>query len=313
MLGAVVLGIVCGVVGCFAVLRRRALLGDAVAHAALPGICVAFMVVGERNVAWFLLGALVFGLIAAGCIALVRGRTRVKDDAVIAIVIGSFFGLGIVLSRFIQNTASGNQAGIDGFIFGKAASMVWSDAMIIVAAAAIMLFVVVALYKELRLVTFDEAFARAIGRPVQFIDGIILAMVCVCTVVGLPAVGVVMVVALLVIPAVAARCWTNSLAVMLILAGAIGALSASVGTGLSAVLPAPGSDAHSEVARGAWPTGPMIVLCAGAICVVSLVFAPRRGVIAGVLRSRAARRELLLARAVEHAARADLSTRGTAP
>ncbi len=287
-LGVGALGIACGVVGCFALLRRRALLGDAVAHASLPGICLAFLIVGERSLPLFLLGALIMGLAAAAVIGLLHGVTRVKDDALIAMVIGCFFGLGVVLLSVIQNLPSGNQAGIQGFIYGKAASMVWADALTISVAAMIVVAIVLLLYKELRLVTFDSDFARGLGRPVRAFDALILAMICVCTIIGLPAVGLLMIVALLIIPAATARCWTESLGVMLVLAGAIGGATGVIGAGLSAVLPAPTGTGGS-----AWPTGPMIVLCAGSIFVVSVLIAPRRGVIAGILRHRRARREIL--------------------
>jgi len=287
-LGVGTLGVACGMVGCFALLRRRALLGDAVAHASLPGICLAFMVIGERNLAWLLTGALVMGVIGASVIGLLHRVTRVKDDSLIAIVIGSFFGLGVVLLSVIQRGTSGTQAGIQGFIYGKTASMVWSDAIMTSVIACVVIVVVGALFKELRLVTFDADFARGLGRPVRVLDGLILAMICVCTVIGLPAVGLLMVVALLIIPAATARCWTESLGIMVILAGVIGGGTAIVGAGLSAVLPAAAGAGGTT-----WPTGPMIVLCAGSVFVVSVLVAPRRGVIAGLIRHARAKREIL--------------------
>lgn len=279
VLGACALGVACGVVGCLATLRRRALLGDAVAHAALPGVCAAFFVVQSRSFAALMLGALVFGALAAALVALVRAWTRVREDAAIGIAIGSFFGLGVVWSGLISQRPEGAAAGLDGFIFGKAASMTSADVFAIGAVAAACLAVVVLFYKEFKALTFDEEFAAAQGWPTVALDLLVMALVCACTVAGLPAVGVVMVVALLVIPPAAARCWTDRLGFLLLLAGGIGLFAAVVGVGLSATLPPP----RGALARG-WPTGPLIVLVAAAVFVVGALFSPRRGVLAQARR-----------------------------
>jgi manganese/zinc/iron transport system permease protein len=282
LLGTALLGLAAGVVGVFAVLRRRALVGDAIAHAALPGVCISFLVVGDRNLAALLLGALVFGGLAVLFITLVKSRTRIKEDAAIALVIGGFFGLGIVLSRIIQNlpptwtaplgqpgSGTGGRSGLDAFIFGKAASMVAADARLIGAVAVLSLMLVFVLYKELKVLCFDRDFAAGQGWPVLALDLLIMALVCICTVVGLPAVGVVLMVSLLVIPAAAARLWSDRLGTVLVVAGLLGAASGLIGTALSATLPAPAG----SLSRG-WPTGPLITLTAAAFFAVS--FAARR-------------------------------------
>jgi len=282
VLGSALLGLSAGVVGSFAVLRRRALVGDAVAHAALPGVCAAWLVFGERSLPLFLAGGLVFGLLAVVCLAFLRAQTRIKDDAAMAVVLGSFFGLGIVLSRVAQNRPSGALAGLDGFLFGKAASMVRQDVEMIALVSGASLVLVAVLFKEFQLVCFDRAFGGAQGWPVGWLDlGLMSVLVC-CTVVGLPAVGVVLMAALLVIPAVTARFWTDRLGVMVVLAGVIGAVASATGAGLSAVLPPP----PGSLSRG-WPTGPMIVLSATAAFGVSMLAAPRRGIVAEWLRRRA--------------------------
>lgn len=275
LLGTALLGLACGVVGTLAVLRRRALMGDALAHAALPGIGVAFLIVGDRHLGAFLLGALVFGLLGVGCINLIRRYTRIKEDAALALVLGSFFGLGIVLSRLIQNRPSGNRAGLDGFLFGKAASMVNSDVALIAGVAGAACLAVALLFKEFRLVAFDREFAASQGWPVAALDLAMMALVAVCTVAGLPAVGVVLMAALLIIPAATARLWSDRLGVVLLTAGAVGTFAAAFGTALSAVLPPP----SGALSRG-WPTGPLIVLVGAACFVFSLIAAPRRGLVA---------------------------------
>lgn len=287
LLGTMLLGIASAVVGSFAVLRKRSLVGDAVAHAALPGVCVAYFVVGERNFAAFLLGALFFGVLAAAFVTFVKAWTRVKEDAAIGLAIGGFFGVGIVLSRIIQNQPAGNRAGLDSFIFGKAASMVADDARLILIVAACVLVAVVLFYKEFKIISFDREFAAGQGWPTIVLDLFLMALVCVCTVVGLPAVGVVLMVALLIIPPVAARFWTNRLGLMLVIAAAFGGASGLIGTILSATVPTPAG----SLSRG-WPTGPLIVLTAAVIFSGSLLAAPGRGLIADLVRKHLLRRRI---------------------
>ncbi|MBY0113926.1 MAG: metal ABC transporter permease [Phycisphaerales bacterium] len=275
LLGTGSLGLAAGVIGALAVLRRRALVGDALAHAALPGVCVAFLVFRERSLPLFLLGALVFGVLGVLTMNAIRRFTRIKEDAAIAIVLGSFFGLGIMLSGMIQRLPSGNRAGLDSFLFGKAAGMVHADLLISAAACILALLGVAALYKELKLVGFDREFAGSLGWPVGFLDLTLMALLAIVTVVGLPAVGVVLMAALLIIPGVTAKFWTDRLAPHLALAGLFGMLSGLLGSALSAVLPSP----NSSMSRG-FPTGPLIVLVAGTLFVGSLLFAPRRGLVA---------------------------------
>jgi len=287
LLGATLLGISSATIGTFAVLRRRALVTDAVAHAALPGVCLAYLVVGNRNFAAFLLGALILGLAAAAFISFIKTKTRIKEDAAIAIAIGGFFGLGIALSRIIQNQPSGNRAGLDTFIFGKAASMLSGDATLIAIIAGTVLICTLIFYKELKLLCFDPDFAASQGWPISLLDLALMGLICLCTIVGLPAVGVVLMVSLMVIPPVAARFWTNRLAPTLYISATFGAIAGLIGTALSAVLPAP----TSSLSRG-WPTGPLITLVAASIFILSLLFAPKRGVVADLLRTFSLRRRI---------------------
>jgi manganese/zinc/iron transport system permease protein len=289
LLGTALLGLASGLIGSLAVMRRRALVGDAVAHAALPGVCVAYFVVGDRNFAAFLLGALVFGILGVACIALIRAHTRIKEDAAIGMVLSAFFGLGIVLSRAIQNQPGGNRAGLDGFIFGKAASMVRQDVLLIGAVAGLVILATAAFFKEFRLLCFDREFAGAQGWPVLALDLGLMALICVCTVVGLPAVGVVLMAALLITPGVAARFWSDRLSIVAPVSGAIGMGCGVLGTALSATLPAPGSG----LSRG-WATGPMITLVAAAVFLFSMLAAPRRGIVADLVRRVGLRRRVLV-------------------
>jgi manganese/zinc/iron transport system permease protein len=268
------LGAVSGVVGCFAVLRRRALTGDALAHAALPGLCVAFLVAGVRSVPIMLLGALASGVLGIGIIVALRRWTRVKEDAAIGIVLSVFFGAGIVLSRMIQNsTTTGNKAGLDSFILGKTSGIQLVDLGIVGAVSVLCLLLIAAAFKEFRLVSFDAAFARAQGWPVAIVDFALLAMIAVVVVIGLPTVGVVLMAALLIIPGAAARFWTERLEKMTLLAAAFGLTIGIVGAAASA---------HFE----GLPTGPIIVLAGTTLFLISATIAPRRGGVARWLSGR---------------------------
>ena len=212
LLGVSILGAGAGMVGSFAVLRKRALTGDAVAHAALPGVCVAFLILGQRNLTFMLLGALASGVLGIVIIAALCRWTRVREDAAIGIVLSVFPGLGFALSRMIQNmTTSGSKAGLESFILGKTAGMTRPDVYLILASALFCLAVVLILYKEFKVVAFDSGFARSLGWPIYWLDLLLMSLIAVAVVIGLPAVGIIMMAALLILPGAAARFWTDSL------------------------------------------------------------------------------------------------------
>ena len=220
--GSGLLGLVSGVVGAFAVLRRRALMGDALAHAALPGLCTAYLLYGQRSFFIFLIGAMVSGILGVLCVSWLRYKTRIKEDAAIGIVLSVFFGIGIVLSRIIQDQPTGQKAGLDSYLLGQTAGMVMQDLISIIVVAGITLMVLLLFYKEFKILSFDRDFAAVQGWPVVFLDLAMMALLVITTVIGLPAVGVVLIAALLITPGVSARFWTERLDVLLILAGLFG-------------------------------------------------------------------------------------------
>ena len=285
MAGSAILGITCGVIGTFSVLRGRALLGDTLAHAALPGLCLVFLLIGGKNIPLFLLGAFISGLVGILAVTLIRNFSRLKDDTALALVLGTFFGFGITLSRIIQNKPGGNRAGLDGYILGKAASMSSIDVTIIAIAAIITISIVVALFKEFTVICFDESFSRTIPLPVKRLDLLLMSLVALCTVVGLPAVGVVLIAAMLIIPGVSARYWSDRLSIVVPLAGFFGGAAAVAGVLISA------SVSFSQESH-ALPTGPAIVLCATSIFSLSLLFAPKRGVLATLLTQKRVRESI---------------------
>lgn len=264
--GVSLLGACTGIIGCFAVLRGRALTGDALAHAGLPGLCLGFLVVGERNLPAMLLGALLAGLAGIAIISGLRRWTRIKEDAAIGIVLSVFFGAGIVLSKMIQKQPGQKLAGLESFILGSSAGMRLEDVFWIAAFSLLTLAVVLLLYKEFKLIAFDPAFAQAQGWPVYRLDLLLMGLIAVAVVVGLPAVGVLMIAGLLIIPAAAARFWTERLGLMLVIGALVGVISGTTGTLIS--------DQYSRM-----PTGPTIILVAVTIFGLSMLFAPRRGLL----------------------------------
>lgn len=268
LVGASLLGASAGMIGTLAVLRRRSLVGDALAHAALPGLCLAFVVLGEKSMPAMLLGALCSGVLGVAIIAALRRWTRIKEDAAIGIVLSVFFGAGIVLSRLIQNHfVDGSKAGLDSYILGTTAGMIASDVAWIGGAALVSLLVVVVFYKELKLVLFDVSFAKIQGWPVVALDLLMMVLIAVTVVIGLPSVGVVLIAALLILPSASARFWTERLDYMLILATAFGFVVGLVGTAFSARF-------------SLLPAGPIIVLTGTVVFLFSMLFAPRRGAFA---------------------------------
>ncbi|WP_439563097.1 metal ABC transporter permease [Roseinatronobacter sp.] len=276
LMGAALLGAISGMLGAFAVLRQQSLLGDALSHAALPGVCLGFLVAGGRDLGSVLAGAFFTGALAALVMQLIVRRTTLKTDAALGIVLSVFFAVGVVALTYIQGQGGAASAGLMTFLFGQAAAILRSDLWIMGAGALAALALVLALWKEFKLVSFDADFARAQGLPVAWIEAALTVMVAFAIVIGLQLVGVVLMVALLIAPAAAARQWTGTLGPMVVLSATLGAVSGALGALISAS------------ARGL-ATGPVVVLIATAFVLISMLVAPRRGLIWQALAARAMR------------------------
>ena len=304
--GALLLGIAAGVAGTFLFLRKRALVSDAVAHATLPGVGIAFIVMvslgGDgRSLIGLLLGSAITAWIGLLLIEWIARHTRLAEDAAIGAVLGVFFGVGIVLLTIIQSMSAGRQAGLEGFLLGSTAGMVFQDAVVIAVGGALAVLATWRLRRPMTLVAFDSEYAAAMGYDVRRIDLLMMGLVMAVTVIGLKLVGLILIVAMLIIPAVTARFWTERSNRVIWIAGAVGGVSGYLGAVLSASAPA-------------LPTGPIIVLVAAGIFVFSLLFAPVRGVLAAIIRhrrfqARVHRRQGLLALAAQHPIRAAYTLR----
>ncbi|HYE95637.1 MAG TPA: metal ABC transporter permease [Rubricoccaceae bacterium] len=278
-LGAAVLGLTSGALGTLAVLRGQSLLGDAISHAALPGIALAFVLTGSKAPLALVLGAGLAGWLGTLAVLHVTRHSRVPFDAALALVLAVFFGFGMVLLTWIQHRPGGDQAGLATYLFGQAAALVGRDVVVMAVLGAAALAVLLVFWKEFKLLLFDRDFGAALGLPMARFDLLLTTLLVTAIVIGLQTVGVVLMSALLIAPAAAARQWTDRFGGVVALAAMFGIVSGVAGALLSA-----------STAR--LPTGPTIVLCAGAIVLVSLLFAPNRGLAAAWLRARRHRRDL---------------------
>ncbi|WP_080147205.1 metal ABC transporter permease [Marinilactibacillus piezotolerans] len=266
-LGTGMLGLISGVVGTYVTLRKESLLGDALSHSALPGIGIGFLLMQRKEFVVLLLGAVVSGLMATGLIQLMSKKSPVKFDSALSVVLSSFFGLGLVIMTIIQRNPNAQQAGLDSFIFGQASAMLTRDVWLIVGASMIMLLLISLFWKEFKIFTFDADYGKTLGFSSRWVNLLLSTMIVLTIILGLEAVGVILISALLIGPSVAARQWSDKLSVVMGLAGIIGAVSGAAGTMISTV-------------GVRIPTGPTIVIVLSIFIVGSLLFSPKRGLIA---------------------------------
>ena len=280
-LGTAILGAICGMLGSFAVLRKQSLLGDAISHAALPGIAIAFLITGTKETNVLLVGALISGLIGAFWIRGIIRNTHLKSDTALGLILSLFFGFGMLLLTFIQKQPNANQSGLDKFLFGQAATLLARDVWFMAIITGVCLIVLLLFWKEFKLLLFDADYTKTLGFDTKFIDILITSFIVLAIVLGLQTVGVVLMSAMLLAPAAAARQWTNSLSVMVILAAVFGAFAGVIGTGISA--------SQSNLS-----TGPVIVLVAAVFVIFSFIFSPSRGLLFRQIRLIKNRRDLQL-------------------
>lgn len=281
VLGSVLLSISSALVGCFTLLKKKALVGDAVAHAVLPGICLSFILSGTKNPVYLITGAFITGWLSLILIDVITNKSKLKEDTAIGLVLSVFFGLGILLLTMIQHSGNAAQTGLDSFLFGKAAALVGYDLMVFSVISFLLLVGVMVFYKEFALISFDENFANSIGFPVRRLELALTTLTVMAVVTGIQAVGVVLMAAMLITPAAAARFWTNRLSIMLTLAAAMGAFSGISGAYISYVAPA-------------MPTGPWIVMVVSILALVSFFIAPEKGILYKLIRQSNIRKRILL-------------------
>ncbi|WP_313373013.1 metal ABC transporter permease [Lysinibacillus pakistanensis] len=252
--GTMLLGIAAGITGTFSFLQKQSLVGDAAAHAALPGIALAFLLTGQKELPILMLGAGITSALSVYCIQWIVSFSKLKADAAIGLVLTVFLTV-------VNRSPLGNQSGLNNFIFGKAATMTKADLMWLFISATIIILVSLLLYKEWKLLIFDPVYAKGIGLPIEALKATLTVLIVMTIVTGIQAVGVILMSALLIIPAASAKLWTKKLSSMLMLSAIIGGVSGITGTFISAM-------------RTGLSTGPIIVLVAAAIFFLSYFISP---------------------------------------
>lgn len=266
-LGTGLLGATSGILGSFAVLRNQSLLGDAISHAALPGIVLAYLFTGEKSSFVLLSGAIICGILGSYFVNDIVKNSRLKTDTALGIILSVFFGVGMMLLTYAQSLEDANQAGLDKYLFGQASTLMQKDVLLMLGFLIPSLLLVFTFWKEIKIFIFDAEYAQTLDIPVRKINLMLTLLIVIIIVMGLQTVGVVLMSSLLLAPAAAARQWTNSLSKMLGIAAIIGAFSGIFGSYISAT--------ESNL-----PTGPVVVLIVSLIVLISLLFAPQRGLIA---------------------------------
>ena len=280
LLGTALLGLASGIAGTFAVLRKESLIGDGLSHAALPGVVIAFLLTGIKDIEVLITGAALSSIAAAWLITITVENSKIKFDGALATILSAFFGLGMVLLTYLQSLNNAGQAGLSKFIFGQAATILARDVYITSAAALIIIVLTALFWKELKLISFDVEYAKTLQIPVTFTLILYRSLLIMTIIIGIQSVGAILISSLLIAPAVGARQWTNKLGTMCILAGLFGMVSAIGGTIWSTTVQK-------------LPTGPAIIVILSVIVLLSLIFAPNRGILWQYRKNKQSKRALL--------------------
>ncbi len=280
LLGSILLAVSSAIVGCFTFLKKKALVGDVVAHAVLPGICLSFLFSGNKNPFYLIIGAFITGWISIVVIDGIVRKSKLKEDTATGLSLSVFFGIGILLLTYIQKSGNAAQSGLESFLFGKAAALVGEDLYLFASVSVALLIAVFLLFKEFTLISFDQNFGAAIGFPVKRLNLVLTTLTVLAVVIGIQAVGVVLMAAMLITPAAAARFWTDDLKKMIILAACFGAVSGTAGAYISFVAPS-------------MPTGPWIVMVISIIALFSFFFAPKKGILYKAIKRKRIRSMIL--------------------
>ena len=280
LLGTALLGLASGIAGTFAVLRKESLIGDGLSHAALPGVVIAFLLTGIKDIEVLITGAALSSIAAAWLITITVENSKIKFDGALATILSAFFGLGMVLLTYLQSLNNAGQAGLSKFIFGQAATILARDVYITSVAALIIIVLTALFWKELKLISFDVEYAKTLQIPVTFTLILYRSLLIMTIIIGIQSVGAILISSLLIAPAVGARQWTNKLGTMCILAGFFGMVSAIGGTIWS-----------TSVQK--LPTGPAIIVILSVIVLLSLIFAPNRGILWQYRKNKQSKQALL--------------------
>lgn len=264
--GSLILCSISGLVGTFTLLRKRSLIGDVISHAVLPGIALAFIIGQQKDILYLIIGATITGWISTYLVDYITKHSKIKSDTAIALTLSVFFGIGVLLLTHIQHSGNASQSGLDQFIFGRASAMNTDDIRLFSIIGILITALTVVFFRGFSLLSFDENYSESIGFPNEILK-LILSITTVTTVaMGVQAVGVVLMSALLITPAAAARFWTNKISSLAILAVLFSGFSGVLGSAIS-------------YTYTGMPTGPWIVVVVSFIAVISAFLGSKKGLV----------------------------------
>lgn len=265
-IGCSLLAMISAIIGNFAVLKKESLLGDGVAHASLAGVCMAFLLTGRKEMYILLLGALIVGLICISLIHYIQIYSKIKFDSAIAMMLSSFFGFGLVLLTYLKKIPGAKKAGLNRFIFGQASTLVVKDIYFIVAIGLLLLFMIILFWKEIKISIFDKEYAKTLGIDSDKIRFMVSVLLVINIILGIQIAGVILITAMIIAPAVAARQWSDKLLIVVIISAIFGFLSGAFGSIISTL-------------DTSLPTGPLIVVISSFFVIFSLVFSVKEGIV----------------------------------
>lgn len=281
ILGSAIFGSLSGIMSIYTVFRGRSLLGDVISHSSLPGVVLAFLIIQSKNISWLLLGAIISSIFGLWLIHQIIQYKKIKLDAAFAVILSVFFGLGILLINYSQKIPHLDQAGIQIFLFGQASSLIKSDILLIAFIAVIIIFLIIFFWKELKLLSFDSEYMTILKFPVRWISLLLDLLIIIAIVIGLKTVGVILMAAMVIAPAAAARQWASSFSLLAILSLLFGLLAGALGAWISSL----------------WertPTGPIIIIILTIMVFFSICFAPNKGILEKWFRYRKRKQQLLM-------------------
>lgn len=284
-LGVTSLGLAAGLLGCFLLFRKRSLLSDTVGHATLPGVVGGFLVTSSiggvygKSFLGLLLGSLLFGWLSVQTVQYLVRRTRLRQDAALAVSLTGFYALGIVLLSVVQSSGLPQSSGLEYYLYGMVASMVEAEAWMLFGTTVFAVLLTMIFLKELNVLCFDETFTQTQGLPHRWLDEGLMFISLVVAIVGLQTVGLLLIMAMFIVPPSTARLWTSSLKKTLVISALVGAVGALAGALLSANI--------SNL-----PAGATMILCTAFLFFLSLLFGYRRGVLMKYLRFHAIEQRL---------------------
>ncbi|MEL6358734.1 MAG: metal ABC transporter permease [Bacteroidota bacterium] len=281
VLGTLLLTTSAAMVGSFALLKQKVLVSDAIAHAVLPGVCLAFMLTGSKHPLYLVIGAFITGWLSLVSIDQITHHSKLKEDTAIALVLSVAFGVGLLLLTTIQHSGNAAQVGLSNFLFGKAAALVSEDLQTLGLLSLALIVTVFLFFKEFTLVAFDKSFAQASGLPVHALELLLSSLTVLAIVIGIRTVGILLMASMLITPPAAARFWTHQLPRMVLLATVIGMIAGLTGSYISYIAPA-------------MPTGPWVVMALSLMAYFSFLLAPQKGLLARRIRQRRHQQKTLL-------------------